>query len=250
MSASLPGPDGERREPPARGGALVSVVIPCYNGDRYLAAAIESALGQTYRPIEVIVVDDGSTDRSREVVEAFGRRVQYAYRIHSGIAGARNHGADLARGGFLAFLDADDLWTEDKLQRQMAAFESDATAGIVIGDTDQFVSPELPDEVRARFVTGTVAVRLPGAVLIRRAAFDRVGNFSTDLVSAEFMDWIVRANALGVKSVQIPGVVLRRRIHTTNHGILRRDAQGDYLRVVKAALDRRRESAPTPKTEA
>jgi glycosyltransferase involved in cell wall biosynthesis len=227
------------------GHALVSVIMPCYNGERYLAEAIESALHQTYRPIEVIVVDDGSTDRSREVAERFAERIRYARRTHAGIAGTRNHGVALARGEYLAFLDADDLWSQDKLQRQVAVFEADATIGIVIGDTEQFVSPELEEQVKARirFAAGSVAARMPGAVLIRRREFDRVGSFSTELTSGEFMDWFLRADALGVKSAQIPGVVYRRRVHDANHGILRQDARSDYLRVIKAALDRRRENA-------
>jgi glycosyltransferase involved in cell wall biosynthesis len=223
---------------------LVSVIIPCFNGERYLAEAIESALRQTYHPIEVIVVDDGSTDRSREIAEGYGHRIRWLEHDHSGIAGARNHGVAQSRGQYLAFLDADDVWSEDKLARQMEAIARDDELGIVMGDTEQFVSPELRQELAAKvqYVTGAVSVRMPGAALIRRSEFDRVGGFSTELVTAEFMDWISRADMLGVKSAQIPGVVLRRRIHSANHGILRRDAQSDYLRVVKAAMDRRRQA--------
>src|SRR5262249_49787703 len=147
-----------------------------------------------------------------------------------------------ARGEFLAFLDADDLWSNDKLERQVRALEADPSLGMVIGDMEQFVSPELVGTVdqKVAFVEGAVAVRMPGSVLIRRSEFDRVGGFSAELASGEFLDWISRANALGVNSVQQPGVVLRRRIHDSNHGLLRKDAKADYLKVVKAALDRRR----------
>ena len=227
---------------------LVSVIMPCYNGERYLAEAIESALSQTHRPIEVIVVDDGSTDGSRQVAERFGDRIRWTQRDHSGIAGARNHGIELAQGEFLAFLDADDLWVEDKLARQVKALRDDPSAGIVSGEMEQFVSPELVGQIdsRIQFVAGVVSVRIPGSVLVRRSEFDRVGVFSTDLTTGEFMDWISRAGNAGVKSVQIPGVVLRRRIHDANHGILRKDAQSDYLKVVKAAMDRRRQAPKTP----
>jgi glycosyltransferase involved in cell wall biosynthesis len=243
MNAANHGPSGR---------ALVSVIMPCYNGERYLAEAIESALQQTYRPIEVIVVDDGSTDRSRDVAEGFGDRIRRADRAHSGIAGARNHGVALAGGEYLAFLDADDLWSRDKLERQVAVCEADPTVGIVIGDTEQFVSPELEEQVRARlrFAAGSAAARMPGAVLIRRAEFDRVGSFRTELASGEFMDWFLRADALRVKSASIPGVVYRRRIHGANHGILRQDARGDYLRVIKAELDRRRRNDAVRKHDA
>ena len=227
---------------------LVSVIMPCYNGERYLAAAIDSALGQTHPHVEVIVVDDGSTDGSPSVAKGYGDRIRWTQRDHSGISGARNHGIEQARGEFLAFLDADDLWSNDKLERQVSALEADPSLGMVIGDMEQFVSPELVGTIdqRVAFVEGTVAARMPGSVLIRRSEFDRVGGFSTDLASGEFMDWISRAGSLGVKSVQQPGVVLRRRIHLTNHGLLRKDAQSDYLKVVKAALDRRR-GKPEPR---
>jgi len=227
---------------------LVSVIMPCYNGERYLAESIESALGQTHPLVELIVVDDGSTDGSRAVAERYGDRIQWTQRDHSGIAGARNHGIEQARGEYLAFLDSDDLWSADKLERQVSALEADPSLGMVVGDMEQFVSPELVGQLDSKvaFVEGAVAVRMPGSVLIRRSEFDRVGNFSTELTTGEFMDWISRAGAHGVKSLQQPGIVLRRRIHQSNHGILRKDAKADYLKVVKAALDRRRGGKPDP----
>jgi glycosyltransferase involved in cell wall biosynthesis len=225
---------------------LVSVIMPCYNGERYLAEAIDSALGQTHPRVEVIVVDDGSTDGSPGVAEGYGDRIRWTQLDHSGIAGARNHGIAQARGEYLAFLDADDLWPNDKLERQVSALEADPSLGMVIGDMEQFVSPELIGTVdhKVAFVEGAVAARMPGSVLVRRSEWDRVGPFSTQLVTGEFMDWISRAGALGVKSVQQPGVVLRRRIHQSNHGRIQKDAKADYLKVVKAALDRKRAAKP------
>src|SRR5262249_36511811 len=152
---------------------LVSVIMPCYNGERYLAESIDSALGQTHPHVELIVVDDGSTDGSRAVAERYGERIQWTQRDHSGIAGARNHGIEQARGEYLAFLDADDLWSPDKLERQVSALEADRSLGIVIGDMEQFVSPELVGQLDSKvaFVEGAVAVRMPGSVLIRRSEF-------------------------------------------------------------------------------
>ena len=228
--------------------ALVSVVIPCYNTERYLAEALESALGQSYHPLEIIVVDDGSTDGSARVAERFGDRIRWIARDHCGIAGTRNHGVTLARGEFLAFLDADDVWTRDKTERQMSRFDQDPTLGVVAGEVEQFMSPELENELEGtiQYVTGTIPVRMPGTTLIRRAVFDRVGPFSTELESGEFLDWIARAEALGVRSAQIPGIVMRRRIHDANHGRRRPGARGDYLKVVKSALDRKRSVDASP----
>ena len=226
----------------AASGALVSVVIPCHDGSTYLAAAVESALGQSYRPVEAIVVDDGSTDATPAVAAAFGARIRYDRQAHAGVAAARNRGVALAAGDFIAFLDADDLWPADKLRRQMDAFAADPALSIVAGHAEQYASPELPDAVRdrARVDAGAMPAQLPGALLVRRAVFERVGPYATRFVTGAEIDWFLRAEERGERTLMLPDVVLRRRIHAANHGRVRRDARQDYVRVVKAALDRRR----------
>jgi glycosyltransferase involved in cell wall biosynthesis len=227
--------------------SLVSTIIPCYNGEPYLAEAIESVLAQTQPPREVIVVDDGSTDGTREVAARFTGAVRYRRQPRGGAARARNHGLELATGALLAFLDADDLWAPDKLERQVAALDADPALGIVCGHAEQFVSPELPDSVaaRMRFDPGKMPARLPGALLVRREIFDRVGAYSTRFTTGTELDWFMRATELGVRTLVLPDIVLRRRIHTTNHGLLRRDTRQDYVHVLKLALDRRRHGPVT-----
>src|SRR5215471_2204625 len=97
---------------------LISCIIPAYNAERYLREAIDSVLAQTYRPIEVLVVDDGSTDQTGEIVESYGARVHYLRQTNAGPAAARNCGFIEARGDFVAFCDADDVWHTEKLERQ------------------------------------------------------------------------------------------------------------------------------------
>src|SRR4026207_1616410 len=117
---------------------LVSVIIPVYNYDRYLGEAIESVLSQTYQQLEVIVVDDGSTDQSGEVARSFdGRGVRYCQQVHAGIGPARNKGVELAQGDYIAFLDADDRWPLEKLERQLRAFESDPELEMCFGQALQ-----------------------------------------------------------------------------------------------------------------
>src|SRR5262245_16865951 len=125
----------------------ISVIIPVYNGERYLAEALVSVLAQTHPPTEIIVVDDGSTDTTAQIAQRYAPRIHYHFRPRgavSGAAAARNHGAYLAQGDYLAFLDADDVWLPDKLRLQMAAFAHDPALDQVFGHVQQFISPELP----------------------------------------------------------------------------------------------------------
>lgn len=227
---------------------LVSVVVPVYNCQRYLPEAVESALAQTYRPIEVIVVDDGSTDDSADAARRFGLAVRYCWQPHSGPSAARNRGVDLARGGFLSFLDADDLWLESKLMLQMEALDADPALDMVFGHVQQFVSPELAGtgEVLVRHSTEKLPGYAPSAALIRRDAFLRVGPFERHWHVGEFMDWYLRANERGLKGLMLSEVVVRRRLHSQNLGLRERDSQSDYLRILRASLDRRRGSPPGP----
>ena len=160
--------------------SLITVIIPVYNGERYLAEAIESVSVQTYRPIEIVVVDDGSTDRSAEVAQRFNS-VRYCRQLHGGIGSARNRGVALAQGSAFAFLDADDLWDKDKLRLQMAAFDEDAEIDVVFGHIRQFISPESDEYVKKGIYCPDKL--MPGysasTVMIRREAFKRVGPFQT-----------------------------------------------------------------------
>src|SRR5439155_23564909 len=113
-----------RRPVMTAGRPLISVLIACYNGGRYLAEAIESVLKQTYPRVELIVVDDGSDDDSADVARRFGSALALVSQPRAGIGAARNRAVSLATGDFLAFLDADDRFLPDKLERQMAAFDA------------------------------------------------------------------------------------------------------------------------------
>ncbi len=101
-----------------RNNPLVSVIIPVYNGERYLAEAIGSVLAQTYTPFELIIIDDGSSDNSSGIARSF-KEVRYYHQSNQGVAAARNAGISFAHGGFIAFLDQDDIWMHDKLSVQM-----------------------------------------------------------------------------------------------------------------------------------
>lgn len=222
---------------------LVSVIIPVYNYDRYLAEAIESVLNQTYQSLEVIVVDDGSTDQSGDVAKSFADRgVQYCPQAHAGIGPTRNKGVELAQGDFIAFLDADDRWPEEKIERQLQAFENDPALEMVFGQALQLQNgPAWEAGVRDKYATvaGLMPGLVPGTMLIKRDAL-RVGKFQGDLKVGEFIDWYARAVELKIRSLVLPDLFLWRRIHDSNQGIRERQSVSDYARVLKAKLDRTR----------
>ncbi|MFA5321419.1 MAG: glycosyltransferase family A protein [Smithella sp.] len=220
--------------------SLISVIIPVYNGDRYLAEAIESVLAQNGFRLDVIVVDDGSTDNTAKVAEKFTSIVRYYYQENAGPGAARNKGISLALGDFISFLDADDLWTPDKMNRQWMAFEADPYLDMAFGHIRQFYCPELTqaEKNRINIPTEIMPGHHAGTMLIKKESFLRVGLFKKEF--GEFIDWYARAMELHLKSTMLPDVLAKRRIHKTNLGILQRNQRSGYVNVLKAALDRRR----------
>ncbi len=215
-------------------------MIPVYNGERFLAAAIESALEQTYRPLEVIVVDDGSTDRSATVARSFAG-VEVIDQEHAGPGAARNRGIAAASGEFLAFLDADDLMPPDKLELQVGYLREHPEVGCVLGRQEVFAErgealprwAQLPPIWRRRhprlFERGPVQ---PLSLVARRSTVDAVGGFGTQF--GEDVDWLCRAYETGVRFATIDAVVVRRRVHAAN---LTHDIGASRLAMFRALRD-------------
>jgi len=225
--------------------STVSVMIPAYNAGPYLAEAIQSVLAQTLRPLEVIVVDDGSTDDTAAIAEGFGLPVICYRRPHSGIAVTRNYVVSVACGDWLAFLDADDLWLPDKLERQLAAAEKNPELEMIFGGVRQFVSPELgvTDQLRvAPPALMTSNAPHAGTMLARREVFARVGPFDTTLQVAEFIDWYARAGSLGLRMATVPEIVMHRRRHLANTTLRQKSSMIEMTVVMKRVLDRRRQT--------
>jgi len=229
----------------------VSVIIPVYNGEFYLAEALESVLSQSFPPSEIVVVDDGSTDRSPAIVKRYDSEIRYLYQKNMGTAVARNRGIKEARGNFFAFLDQDDVWEPQKLEMQVNTFQNDSGLDIVFGHVQQFLSPELQDEIKPkiRCPDHPEPGYLPSVMLIKRDSFFRVGMFETKWQIGEWTNWYVRASEVGLKTEVLPDVLVRRRIHSGNKGILQRTMRTEYAQILKASLDRRRSDGKFPKDE-
>lgn len=224
------------------GSPTVSVVIPVFNTERFVRQALESVFSQKGNPalLEVIVVDDGSTDRSRDVVREFADRITLIEQPHAGIGAARNRGVDAATGEFIAFLDADDLWAPAKLAIQLPVLLAPGAPDFVSGMVEQF--RDGPAGTRQR--VGELAPGyIAGAMLMRREVFNSVGPFATDVRAGEFIDWYARATDLGLTCRVLQDVVLHRRLHDANTARTSGDNNQDVVSVVRAAMLRRRGQA-------
>lgn len=227
---------GAPTEPDVHPG--VSVVIPAYNAARFIAEAIESVLGQTLQPSEILLVDDASTDETPQIAAGFlGVRV-IRQASNRGQAAALNRGIAESRGALLAFLDADDLWRPRKLELQCAAFDAEPSLEAVYGLVEERVLGGAAPAARDGRV---LPAHLPSALLIRRAALGRVGPFDEQLRMGSVVDWYSRAQAAGLEHRVLDAIVYERRIHGANLSLVgARHRNEDYLGVVRAALARKR----------
>jgi len=227
---------------------LISCIVPVFNGERYLGEALESILRQTYRPLEIIIADDGSTDGTAAVVARYGDQIRYLQQENAGPAAARNLGLSAVRGEFVAFLDADDLWHPEKLARQMARFEARPDLEMCVTQAQNFWVPELREfGARHRDHLG-FREALEGlslcTLLARKSLFSTIGDFNTEFSTGEDTDWFFRTFEHGAVLESLPDVLMYRRLHRGNitWSLLTNDARlrDLRLRLAKARIDRRR----------
>ena len=230
---------------------LISVMIGAYNAAPYLGEAIESVFAQDYEPIELIVVDDGSTDGTADVARGFAQ-VHVIQQENGGNGAARNRAVENASGELYAFLDADDRFTPGKLTLQKAALDADPGLDIVFGHVREFLSPELDEETRAGLrppAPEPMPWTAPNLMLVRRASFERVGPFTTAVRVGVTVDWFARAAEAGLRYSILPDVVLERRLHTQNNGLRESASRSQYLEVIRQAMERRRAAADAVQAE-
>jgi glycosyltransferase involved in cell wall biosynthesis len=199
---------------------LVTVVIPVYNGSRFLRKAIDSVLNQTYTPIQIVAVDDGSVDDSPDVIGSYGSRVESIRQQNSGVAYARNRGVSAAQGAFIAFLDQDDWWLPDKVRRQVEIFVQNPDVGLVHTEAAHYDHPtgsfvERFNPNRSDLLVGRCYERLllgnaifNSSVMIRKSVLDAVGVFDTQIEGNTIQDYdlwlrIARRSALAYIQEQL-----------------------------------------------
>jgi glycosyltransferase involved in cell wall biosynthesis len=199
----------------------VSCIVAVYNGETYLRETIESLLAQTHRDVEIIVVDDGSTDGTADVLGRYGDRLRVLSQANAGVSTARNRGVAMSAGGLVCFLDGDDLLEPTKIALQAAAL-ANSKFDFCDCHSTYFWSPEIPADVLhrdARYAEPFWHKVLPGHIstwMFRRELWDRVGGFQSHMRYSEDVDWFSRARDLPMRPLTLPDVLTHRRLHARN----------------------------------
>lgn len=246
---------------------LVSVVIPAYNSERYIADAIDSVLQQDYPALEIWVVDDGSTDSTREVVRRYGDRVQLLSQQNKGSAAARNLGVVNATGKYIAFLDADDVWWKHKIRFQIDALQSSGRKmayssfirwhpgehGRYAHPDTLFAVPDHPDKTSAKIVTGWTYADLlmdcivwTSSVIVEKSELEKVGLFDETLRKGQDYDlWLRLSWQIEMLGLDKPTALYR--IHPDNITSAVKEVNYEYL-ILTRALARWGEAGPDRRT--
>ena len=221
---------------------LISCIIPVYNGERYLREAIDSILGQSYRPFQVIVADDGSTDGTPAIAAAYGNRLMYLQQPNRGYAAAKNLGHSAAHGDFIAFLDADDVWHLEKLARQILAMEARPAMDLCFTRYENFWMPELADEQRryqGNPMSHAQSAWSISTLVARSAAFERFGNFHDGVRWIENMTWFLRASGQGAVIEVLSEILMYRRFNAESFTRDRTRLVSNFFPILKEWKDQR-----------
>lgn len=223
---------------------LVSVIIPVFNAEKYVPEAVESVLSQTYKHIELICINDQSTDHSLFILESFGNKIILINNEYNcGTAESRNKGIRIARGQYLAFIDNDDIWESNKLEVQINQLRTNPELDIMSCHMQCFVSPDISEEIKKNrhCPPDPIEGYIPSTIVIKRASFEKVGYFEPRWKNGESVAWMFKAKDTGLKFGMVDDVLVKRRIHETNKSVLDpATSKSEYLRIVKESLDRRR----------
>jgi len=236
---------GEAGDPPE-----LSVCMPVFNADRYVAQAVESVLNQTFNEFELIIIDDGSSDRSVEILRSYAardKRIRLISRPNRGVASTRNEALSMVRGRLVAMMDADDISRPERFASQLAYLETHPDvvcvgAGIMLIDEKgrriaPFIRPEDDETLQGRALAGELLLPQPCS-MIRKEAIDRVGRYDPHSM-AEDVDYFLRLGEIG-KLANVPQVLLEYRVHSGSISALQSEKQAESVREACRKAWRRR----------
>jgi glycosyltransferase involved in cell wall biosynthesis len=217
----------------------IAVVMPVWNGRAFLAEALASLRAQTHAPCEVVIVDDGSTDGSGELAATLLPQARILRQENAGIAVALVRGVRETTAEIVSFLEADDVWLPEKLAREAAFFAAHPDVAWTLCHAEIFLEPGCarPPWLRPAYLGTPSVVAFTSALAVRRTTFARAGDFDTSYRYGQDTEWMMRAQAAGLRRGTLPEVLVRRRIHDSNLSAAPRHAAA-MLRVARAAVRR------------
>lgn len=222
---------------------IVSVIIPVYNCERYLGDAVNSIIKQDYRPLEIIIVDDGSNDGTADIARSY-KEVQYIYQPNQGQPVARNKGIAAAQGKFIAFLDADDIWMPNKLSIQMDYLNDHPNIGFVVAKRRIHIEEgiEKPPWYREHLFENDSVCFNPSVMLVRRSVFEKAGCWNPVFRYGETGEWLTRVKDAGISYAIIHETLLISRVHDQNMTYNLDNIRSEILYALKASVDRNRKN--------
>lgn len=221
-------------------GMSVSVIVPTRDGAEFIADTIESIAAQTVSPLEIILVDDGSTDRTAEIALGISPLVRVVTVQGLGPAGARNAGILAARGSLLTFLDHDDLWVSRKLEWQIGLMSDEPDVDICVGRLRSF--RDGPSRTERDWLGDAIPGYLTITMMARRDCFERVGLLDAARPFSDSAEWLLRAEDTGLWIKMIDEVLTLHRVHDRNHSRVHADrSRAEFLQLARQRIEHSRQ---------
>ena len=209
---------------------LFSVVMPVYNGEKFIEEAIKSVYEDKYDSFELLVIDDGSVDNTAKIVKSFSG-IGYYYQENTGVASARNKGIDMATGDIISFLDSDDIWEKGRFEKTADFFKKHPETDYLLGEACHFLESgcEKPASMQAKWFAGAQLTYGTCVLSVRKKAFHVAGLFNENYITGEDLEWFLRAKKAGLHEGRLEYPVIKRRIHGQNLTLTKSTADKKHI---------------------